>query len=81
MYVLPKPLIKFAVLYMILTLASVNVKFRKYLLSRRIVCGCTVSQTYITLIHLESNNTWVLDTTNKIINNNVTDVIKKLYFI
>ena len=81
MFVLPKPSIKFAVLDMILTLASVNVKFRKYLLSRRIVCGCTISQTYITLIHLERNNTWVLDTTNKIINNNVTDVITKLYFI
>ena len=37
MFALPEPSIKFAVSYMILTLTFVNVKSRKYLLSRRIV--------------------------------------------
>ena len=65
MFALLKPSIKFAILDTVLTLAFVNVKSRKYLLSQRIVCGCTINQTFITLIQLESNNTWILDTTNK----------------
>ena len=38
MFALSKPSIKFEVLDMVLTLAFVNVRSRKYLLSRRIVC-------------------------------------------
>ena len=49
MFALSEPLIKFVVPDMILTLAFVNVKSRKYLLSQRIVCGCTVSKTYFLL--------------------------------
>ena len=65
MFALPKLSIKYVVPNMVLTLTFVNVKSRKYLLSQRTACGCIVSQTYITLINLESNNTWILDTTNK----------------
>ena len=38
MFARPKPLVKFAVSDMVFTLAFVNVKSKKYLLSRRIVC-------------------------------------------
>ena len=37
MFALLKPSIKFAVPYMVLTLTFVNIKSRKYLLSRKIV--------------------------------------------
>ena len=57
MFALPEPSVKFVVPDMVLTLSFVNVKSRKYLLSQRIVCGCTVNKTYITLIYLEINNT------------------------
>ena len=80
MFALPRTSIKLAVPDMILTLTFVNVKSRKYLLSPRIMCGCTVSKTYTTLIHLEINNTWISDKTNKTIDNinsNVMDVITK----
>ena len=65
MFALSEPSIKFAVPNMVLTLTFVNVKSINYLLSRRIVCGCTVSKTYITLIHLKINNTWISYRTNK----------------
>ena len=38
MFAFPKSLIKFAIPDMVLTLAFVNVKSRKYLLSRKIFC-------------------------------------------
>ena len=38
MFAIPKPSIKFTVLDMVLTLTFVNVKSRKYILFRRIVC-------------------------------------------
>ena len=47
MFVLPEPSIKFAVPDMVFTLAFVNVKSTKCLLSQKIVCGCTVNQPYI----------------------------------
>ena len=65
MFALPEPSIKFTIPDMVFTLAFVIVKSRKYLLSRRIVCGCTVNNTYITLIHLEIDNKWILDKTIK----------------
>ena len=65
MFALSESSIKFAVSDMVLTLAFVNVKSIKYLLSRRIVCGYTISKTCITPIHLEIKNTWISDKTNK----------------
>ena len=47
--------LKFAIPDMVHTLTFVNVKPRKYLLSRIIACGCIVSNTYISLIHLHMN--------------------------
>ena len=38
MFTLSEPSIKFAIPDMVLTLAFVNIKYRNYLLSRRIVC-------------------------------------------
>ena len=38
MFALPEPSIKYFVPYMVLTLAFVNFKSRKYLFSQRIVC-------------------------------------------
>ena len=49
---------------MVVTLIFVNVKYRKHLLSQRIVCGCKISKIYITLIHIEINNIFILDTIN-----------------
>ena len=54
MFALLEPSTKFVVLNMVLTLAFINVNSRKYLLSQRIVCGCTVCETYIIPIHLET---------------------------
>ena len=49
MFALSKPSIKFVVPDMVLTLTFVNVKSKKYLLSQRIVCGCTINKTYFLL--------------------------------
>ena len=45
MFALSEPLIKFVVPDMVLILAFVNVKSKKYFLSQRIVCGFTVNKT------------------------------------
>ena len=65
---------------MVLTLKFVNVKSRKYLLTRRIVCGCTVNKTYITLIHPEINNMWILDTIDIKATNNMNRCNRKMIF-
>ena len=70
---------------MVLTLTFVNVKSRKYIFfSNNCVCGYTVNKTYITLIHLEINNTWILDTINiKEINNMNRNIckIKMIFYL
>ena len=53
MFTLPEPSIKFVVPEMVLTLIFVIIKLNKYIFSRSIVCGCAISKTYITFIHLE----------------------------
>ena len=85
MFALPEPLIKFAVPDMVLTLAFVNVKSRKYLLSQRIVCMVAqstrhTSPSFILRSIAHGFQIKIIKTIDNI-NNNVIDVIKKLYFI
>ena len=82
MFALLEPLIKFAVLDMTHTLTFVNVKSRKYLLSRRIMCVVAQSARHtLPLFILRSITHEFLIQLKKIINNNVIDIITKGYFI
>ena len=75
MFAIPESSIKFAIPDMVLTLTFVNVKSRKYLLSRIIMCGFIVSKTFLRSITHEFKIK--LNKTINNINNNVIDVITR----
>ena len=53
MFALLEPLNKFVVPHIIFTLAFVNIKSRKHLVLKNYMCGWTINETYISIIHLE----------------------------
>ena len=81
MFSLSKPSIKFIALHIILISTFVNIKSRKYLLSRRIVCVVTQSARHASLSFILRSITYgfqiKLIKTIDNINNNVIDVITK----
>ena len=81
MFAFSKPSIKFAAPYMVLTLAFVNVKSIKYLLSRRIVCVVAQLARYTppSFILRSITHGFKIKLINIInnINSNVIDVITK----
>ena len=84
-FALLEPSIKFAISDMVLTLTFVNFKSRMYFLSQRIVCVVAQSARHTSpsfiLRSITDDFQIKLIKTIDNINNNVMDVITKLYFI
>ena len=83
MFTLSEPSNKFAVPNLVLTLTFVNVKPRKYLLSRRIVCVVVQLARHTSPSFILRSITHGFKIIKNIdnINNNVMDAMPKLYFI
>ena len=82
MFILSEPSIKFAIPGMVLTLTFVNIKYRKYLLSRIIMCVVTqlarhISPSFILRLITPGFHIKLIKTIDNI-NNNVIDVKNKM---
>ena len=69
MFALSEPSIKFDVPDIILTLVFVVIKLKKYIFffPKYCMCGCAISKTYITFIHLEIQEHLYLEKKTKIL--------------